>query len=105
MKPWPCVGEASTNVQTVRTRPTVTRRCLDQPASGATASIAGRAGVEETNQTDSTVQGLAEAGRQDSALCQLITILPVRPTSWPERDHLGGQAGEAGNGFAVVASS
>ncbi len=68
------------------------------------AAIAGRA-VEETRQTDGTVQGLAETAGRIGAVVKLINdiagqtnLLALNATIEAAR------AGEAGKGFAVVAS-
>jgi methyl-accepting chemotaxis protein len=68
------------------------------------ASIAGRA-VEETKQTDGTVQGLATAAQKIGEVVKLINdiagqtnLLALNATIEAAR------AGEAGKGFAVVAS-
>src|SRR5581483_10992318 len=68
------------------------------------ATIAGRA-VEETRQTDSTVQGLAESAGKIGEVVKLINdiaqqtnLLALNATTEAAR------AGEAGKGFAVVAS-
>ena len=99
-------GEASSNVQTVAAASgelgSSVAEISRQVAHAAT--IAGRA-VDETKQTDSTVQGLAEAANRIGQVVKLINdiagqtnLLALNATIEAAR------AGEAGKGFAVVAS-
>ena len=99
-------GEASNNVQTVAAASgelgSSVAEISRQVAHAAT--IAGRA-VDETRQTDSTVQGLAAAANRIGEVVKLIndiagqtTLLALNATIEAAR------AGEAGKGFAVVAS-
>jgi len=99
-------GEASSNVQTVAAASgelgSSVAEISRQVAHAAT--IAGRA-VDETKQTDSTVQGLADAANRIGEVVKLINdiagqtnLLALNATIEAAR------AGEAGKGFAVVAS-
>jgi methyl-accepting chemotaxis protein len=98
--------EASTNVQTVAAAAEQLSASIAEISQqvARTASIAGRA-VEETRQTDSTVQGLVEAAGKIGDVVKLINdiagqtnLLALNATIEAAR------AGEAGKGFAVVAS-
>jgi methyl-accepting chemotaxis protein len=98
--------EASSNVQTVAAAAEELSASIAEISQqvARTASIASRA-VEETRQTDSTVQGLAEAAGKIGDVVKLINdiagqtnLLALNATIEAAR------AGEAGKGFAVVAS-
>jgi methyl-accepting chemotaxis protein len=98
--------EASTNVQTVAAASEELSASIGeisrQVASAAT--LAGRA-VEETRDTDKTIQGMAEIATRIGDVIKLINdiagqtnLLALNATIEAAR------AGEAGKGFAVVAS-
>jgi methyl-accepting chemotaxis protein len=98
--------EASTNVETVAAASEELSASISEISRQVTqaATIAGRA-VEETRQTDSTVQGLAETAGRIGEVVKLINdiagqtnLLALNATIEAAR------AGEAGKGFAVVAS-
>jgi methyl-accepting chemotaxis protein len=98
--------EASSNVQTVAAASEELSASIAEIGGQVTraATIASRA-VEETRQTDSTVQGLAEAAGRIGEVVKLISdiadqtnLLALNATIEAAR------AGEAGKGFAVVAS-
>ena len=98
--------EASTNVETVAAASEELSASIAEISRqvAQAATIAGRA-VEETRQTDSTVQGLAETAGRIGEVVKLISdiagqtnLLALNATIEAAR------AGEAGKGFAVVAS-
>jgi methyl-accepting chemotaxis protein len=98
--------EASTNVQTVAASSEELSASINDISRQVThaAGIAGRA-VDETKQTDGTVQGLAESAERIGEVVKLINdiagqtnLLALNATIEAAR------AGEAGKGFAVVAS-
>ena len=98
--------EASSNVETVAAASEELSASITEISRQVTqaATIAGRA-VEETRQTDSTVQGLAETAGRIGEVVRLINdiagqtnLLALNATIEAAR------AGEAGKGFAVVAS-
>ena len=98
--------EASGNVQTVAASAEELSASIAEISQqvARAASIAGRA-VEETRQTDGTVQGLAETAGKIGDVVKLINdiagqtnLLALNATIEAAR------AGEAGKGFAVVAS-
>jgi methyl-accepting chemotaxis protein len=98
--------EASANVQTVAASSEELSASIADISRQVTnaADIAGRA-VEETKQTDGTVQGLAESAERIGEVVKLINdiagqtnLLALNATIEAAR------AGEAGKGFAVVAS-
>ncbi|MDX2168990.1 MAG: methyl-accepting chemotaxis protein [Deltaproteobacteria bacterium] len=98
--------EASSNVQTVAAASEELSASIGEISRQVSnaAAIAGRA-VEETRQTDGTVQGLAEAAGRIGDVVKLISdiagqtnLLALNATIEAAR------AGEAGKGFAVVAS-
>jgi methyl-accepting chemotaxis protein len=98
--------EASTNVQTVAAASEELSASISDISRQVThaAGIAGRA-VDETKQTDGTVQGLAESAERIGEVVKLINdiagqtnLLALNATIEAAR------AGEAGKGFAVVAS-
>jgi methyl-accepting chemotaxis protein len=98
--------EASSNVQTVAAAAEQLSASVAEISQqvARTASIASRA-VEETKQTDTTVQGLVEAAGKIGDVVKLINdiagqtnLLALNATIEAAR------AGEAGKGFAVVAS-
>jgi methyl-accepting chemotaxis protein len=98
--------EASTNVQTVAASSEELSASISDISRQVThaAGIAGRA-VDETKQTDGTVQGLAESAERIGEVVKLINdiagqtnLLALNATIEAAR------AGEAGKGFAVVAS-
>ena len=98
--------EASSNVQTVASASSQLSASIAEISQqvAKAANIAGRA-VEETKQTDGTVQGLAEAAGKIGEVVKLINdiagqtnLLALNATIEAAR------AGEAGKGFAVVAS-
>jgi len=99
-------AEASTNVQTVAAASEQLSASISEISRQVShaATIASRA-VEETQQTDSTVQGLAESAGRIGEVVKLISdiagqtnLLALNATIEAAR------AGEAGKGFAVVAS-
>jgi methyl-accepting chemotaxis protein len=98
--------EASSNVHTVAAASEELSASINEISQQVTraATIAGRA-VAETQQTDGTVQGLAEAAARIGEVVKLISdiagqtnLLALNATIEAAR------AGEAGKGFAVVAS-
>jgi methyl-accepting chemotaxis protein len=98
--------EASANVQTVAASSEELAASISDISRQVThaAGIAGRA-VDETKQTDGTVQGLAESAERIGEVVKLINdiagqtnLLALNATIEAAR------AGEAGKGFAVVAS-
>jgi methyl-accepting chemotaxis protein len=98
--------EASSNVQTVAAASEELSASIAEISQqvARAASIAGRA-VDETKQTDGTVQGLVEAAARIGEVVKLINdiagqtnLLALNATIEAAR------AGEAGKGFAVVAS-
>ena len=98
--------EASSNVQTVAAASEELSASISEISRQVTtaATIAGRA-VEETKQTDHTVQSLAEIANKIGEVIGLINdiagqtnLLALNATIEAAR------AGEAGKGFAVVAS-
>jgi methyl-accepting chemotaxis protein len=98
--------EASVNVQTVAASSEELSASISDISRQVThaAGIAGRA-VDETKQTDGTVQGLAESAERIGEVVRLINdiagqtnLLALNATIEAAR------AGEAGKGFAVVAS-
>ena len=98
--------EASSNVQTVATASEQLSSSIAEISQqvAKAATIANRA-VEETKQTDGTVQGLAETAAKIGDVVKLINdiagqtnLLALNATIEAAR------AGEAGKGFAVVAS-
>jgi methyl-accepting chemotaxis protein len=98
--------EASANVQTVAAASEQLSGSIAEISQqvARAANIAGRA-VEETKQTDGTVQGLVEAAARIGEVVKLINdiagqtnLLALNATIEAAR------AGEAGKGFAVVAS-
>jgi len=98
--------EASSNVETVAAASEELSASIAEISRQVTraATIAGRA-VEETRQTDGTVQGLAETAGRIGEVVKLISdiagqtnLLALNATIEAAR------AGEAGKGFAVVAS-
>ncbi len=99
-------SEASANVQTVASASEQLSASIAEISRQVAhaATIASRA-VEETQQTDSTVQGLAESAGRIGEVVKLISdiagqtnLLALNATIEAAR------AGEAGKGFAVVAS-
>jgi methyl-accepting chemotaxis protein len=98
--------EASNNVQTVAAASEELSLSIAEisRAVGRAASIAGRA-VEETRQTDSTVQGLAETAARIGAVVKLISEIASQTNLLALNATIeAARAGEAGKGFAVVAS-
>ncbi|HZB93099.1 MAG TPA: HAMP domain-containing methyl-accepting chemotaxis protein, partial [Stellaceae bacterium] len=98
--------EASSNVETVAAASEELSASIAEISRQVSraATIAGRA-VEETRQTDGTVQGLAETAGRIGEVVKLINdiagqtnLLALNATIEAAR------AGEAGKGFAVVAS-
>jgi methyl-accepting chemotaxis protein len=98
--------EASVNVQTVAAASEELSTSISEIGRQVTAAatIAGRA-VEETRQTDQTIQGLAEIATRIGDVIKLINdiagqtnLLALNATIEAAR------TGEAGKGFAVVAS-
>jgi methyl-accepting chemotaxis protein len=98
--------EASSNVQTVAAASEELSASIAEISRQVShaATIAGRA-VDETKQTDGTVQGLAEAATRIGEVVKMINdiagqtnLLALNATIEAAR------AGEAGKGFAVVAS-
>jgi methyl-accepting chemotaxis protein len=98
--------EASSNVETVAAASEELSASIAEISRQVTraATIAGRA-VEETRETDGTVQGLAETAGRIGEVVKLISdiagqtnLLALNATIEAAR------AGEAGKGFAVVAS-
>ena len=98
--------EATANVQTVAASSEELAASISDISRQVThaAGIAGRA-VDETKQTDGTVQGLADSAERIGEVVKLINdiagqtnLLALNATIEAAR------AGEAGKGFAVVAS-
>jgi methyl-accepting chemotaxis protein len=98
--------DASSNVQTVAAASEELSASISEISRqvNTAATTAGRA-VEETRQTDGTVQGLAETAARIGDVVKLISdiagqtnLLALNATIEAAR------AGEAGKGFAVVAS-
>jgi methyl-accepting chemotaxis protein len=98
--------DASTNVETVAAASNELSASINEISRQVShsATIAGRA-VEETQRTDSTVQGLAQAAARIGEVVKMISdiagqtnLLALNATIEAAR------AGEAGKGFAVVAS-
>jgi methyl-accepting chemotaxis protein len=98
--------EASSNVETVAAASEELSASIAEISRQVAhaATVAGRA-VEETGQTDSTVQGLAEMAGRIGEVVKLISdiagqtnLLALNATIEAAR------AGDAGKGFAVVAS-
>jgi methyl-accepting chemotaxis protein len=98
--------EASSNVQTVAAASEELSASITEISRqvGRAATIAGRA-VDEARQTDTTVQGLAEAASRIGEVVKLISdiagqtnLLALNATIEAAR------AGDAGKGFAVVAT-
>jgi methyl-accepting chemotaxis protein len=98
--------EASTNVQTVAAASEELSASIGEISRqvGHAASIAGRA-VEETKQTDGTVQGLAESAGRIGEVVKLISDIAEQTNLLALNATIeAARAGEAGKGFAVVAS-
>ncbi len=98
--------EASSNVDTVAAASeelSLSIAEISRQVSRA-ASIAGRA-VEETRQTDSTVQGLSDTAGRIGAVVKLISEIASQTNLLALNATIeAARAGEAGKGFAVVAS-
>src|SRR5262249_17945363 len=91
--------EASANVQTVAASTSDISRQVTHAAG-----IAGRA-VDETKQTDGTVQGLAESAERIGEVVKLINAIAGQTNLLALNATIeAARAGEAGKGFAVVAS-
>ncbi|HVO15952.1 MAG TPA: HAMP domain-containing methyl-accepting chemotaxis protein [Alphaproteobacteria bacterium] len=98
--------EASTNVQTVAAASEELSASIGEISRQVShaATIAGRA-VEETHQTDSTVQGLAESAGRIGDVVKLISDIAEQTNLLALNATIeAARAGEAGKGFAVVAS-
>ena len=99
-------SNASTNVQTVAAASqelTASIAEISRQAAHA-AGIAGRA-VAEAQETDATVQGLAEAAQRIGKIVSLINEIAEQTNLLALNATIeAARAGEAGKGFAVVAS-
>jgi len=98
--------DASSNVQTVAAASEELSASISEISRQVThaATIAGRA-VEETRQTDSTVQGLAESAGKIGEVVKLINDIAQQTNLLALNATIeAARAGEAGKGFAVVAS-
>ena len=98
--------EASTNVQTVAAASEELSASIGEISRqvGHAATIAGRA-VEETKETDGTVQGLAESAGRIGEVVKLISDIAEQTNLLALNATIeAARAGEAGKGFAVVAS-
>ncbi len=99
-------SEASMNVQTVAASSeelSASINEISQQVARATG-VAGRA-VDETKQTDATVQGLAEAAGRIGEVVKLISDIASQTNLLALNATIeAARAGEAGKGFAVVAS-
>jgi methyl-accepting chemotaxis protein len=98
--------EASSNVATVAAASEELSLSIGEISRQVSraANIAGRA-VEETRQTDSTVQGLAETAGRIGAVVKLISEIASQTNLLALNATIeAARAGEAGKGFAVVAS-
>jgi methyl-accepting chemotaxis protein len=98
--------EASTNVQTVAAASEELSASIGEISRQVShaATIAGRA-VEETRETDGTVQGLAESAGRIGEVVKLISDIAEQTNLLALNATIeAARAGEAGKGFAVVAS-
>jgi methyl-accepting chemotaxis protein len=98
--------EASANVQTVATASEELTASIAEISRQVahSAQISTRA-VGEINQTDATVNGLAEAARRIGEVVQLINDIAAQTNLLALNATIeAARAGEAGKGFAVVAS-
>ncbi len=98
--------QASSNVQTVATAGEELSSSVAEIGRQVTQStrIAGKA-VDEAQQTDAKIQGLAEAAQKIGEVVQLITDIAAQTNLLALNATIeAARAGEAGKGFAVVAS-
>ena len=98
--------EASANVQTVAASSEELAASISDISRQVThaAGIAGRA-VDETKQTDGTVQGLSESAERIGEVVKLINAIAGQTNLLALNATIeAARAGEAGKGFAVVAS-
>jgi len=98
--------EASANVQTVAASSEELAASISDISRQVShaAGIAGRA-VDETKQTDGTVQGLAESAERIGEVVKLINAIAGQTNLLALNATIeAARAGEAGKGFAVVAS-
>ncbi|MCH8090798.1 MAG: chemotaxis protein [Proteobacteria bacterium] len=98
--------EASTNVQTVASATEELSSSIREIGEQVvqSASIAGKA-VEETERTNVTVQGLAEAAQKIGDVVSLINDIASQTNLLALNATIeAARAGDAGKGFAVVAS-
>jgi methyl-accepting chemotaxis protein len=98
--------DASANVQTVAAASEELSASISEISRQVAhaAGIAGRA-VDETRQTDSTVQGLADSAARIGEVVKLINDIAQQTNLLALNATIeAARAGEAGKGFAVVAS-
>jgi methyl-accepting chemotaxis protein len=98
--------EASTNVQTVASATEELSSSIKEIGQQMvqSASIAGKA-VEETERTNTTIQGLAEAAQKIGDVVSLINDIASQTNLLALNATIeAARAGDAGRGFAVVAS-
>ncbi len=98
--------EASANVQTVAASSEELAASISDISRQVThaAGIAGRA-VDETKQTDGTVQGLSDSAERIGEVVKLINAIAGQTNLLALNATIeAARAGEAGKGFAVVAS-
>ncbi|MCH8096860.1 MAG: methyl-accepting chemotaxis protein [Proteobacteria bacterium] len=98
--------EASTNVQTVASATEELSSSIKEIGEqvAKSASIAGKA-VEETERTNVTVQGLADAAQKIGDVVSLINDIASQTNLLALNATIeAARAGDAGKGFAVVAS-
>jgi len=99
-------SDASSNVQTVASASEELNASIAEISRQVAhaATIAGRA-VEETHQTDTTVQSLAETAGRIGEVVKLINDIAAQTNLLALNATIeAARAGEAGKGFAVVAS-
>jgi methyl-accepting chemotaxis protein len=99
-------ADASSNVQTVAAASEELNASIAEISRQVAhaATIAGRA-VEETHQTDTTVQSLAETANRIGEVVKLINDIAAQTNLLALNATIeAARAGEAGKGFAVVAS-
>jgi methyl-accepting chemotaxis protein len=99
-------ADASSNVQTVAAASEELNASIAEISRQVAhaATIAGRA-VEETHQTDTTVQSLAETAGKIGEVVKLINDIAAQTNLLALNATIeAARAGEAGKGFAVVAS-
>ncbi|RAI44081.1 methyl-accepting chemotaxis protein [Rhodoplanes roseus] len=99
-------GDASQNVQTVAAASEELSSSISEISRQVShaATVAKRA-VAETQETDTTVQGLTEAAHKIGEIVSLITAIASQTNLLALNATIeAARAGEAGKGFAVVAS-